>query len=190
MVKCFFEDKAMSDYIFRKVTLADIPNIYDWRMNKTVSRYMPLVDTSYETHCKWWERALSSPNEDHRISVWQGVEMFLTSLYYNNPHRHCEISGYAIPGSAIPGVSITKDAILCTFHYLFNHTPTNRIFTKVCTNNHKSVALHESIPVKNEGCLRQHFFINGSFRDVYIFSILRDEWNELGIRVMDYCLNS
>lgn len=52
----------------------------------------------------------------------------------------------------------------------------NRIEIKAAVKNFKSQAIPEKLNFKKEGILRQAEFVNNEFIDLFIYSILKNEW--------------
>ncbi len=53
----------------------------------------------------------------------------------------------------------------------------NKIYARVLSNNEKSKSVWEKLGFQEEGCLREHIFIDGTFENAHIYGILEDEWH-------------
>ena len=63
--------------------------------------------------------------------------------------------------------------------YSFNTLKLNKISTHVFTDNIESITGNKKFGMKIEGKLKKHYYKNGKFKDVYIFSILKTEFNKI-----------
>ena len=60
----------------------------------------------------------------------------------------------------------------------FNHLQLNRIEIRAATANVKSQAIPLRLGFKNEGIIRQGEFVNNHFVDLYVYSMLKEEWEK------------
>jgi ribosomal-protein-serine acetyltransferase len=60
----------------------------------------------------------------------------------------------------------------------FNHLHLNRIEIRAAVENYKSQAIPERLGFKKEGIIRQGEFVNNQFIDLYVYSLLKEEWAE------------
>lgn len=58
----------------------------------------------------------------------------------------------------------------------FTRLQLNRIEIRVATENYKSQAIPERLGFKKEGIIRQGEFVNSQFVDLYVYSMLKEEW--------------
>ena len=59
--------------------------------------------------------------------------------------------------------------------YAFDDLDLNKVYLQVFTTNEKGLKLWTKVGFKVEGVLRQHYFVNGAFHDMYSMSMLRAE---------------
>jgi ribosomal-protein-serine acetyltransferase len=60
----------------------------------------------------------------------------------------------------------------------FSHLQLNRIEIRAATANFKSQAIPERLGFKKEGIIRQGEFVNNEFVDLYVYSMLKEEWQK------------
>jgi ribosomal-protein-serine acetyltransferase len=58
----------------------------------------------------------------------------------------------------------------------FTRLQLNRIEIRAATENYKSQAIPERLGFKKEGIIRQGEFVNNQFVDLYVYSMLKEEW--------------
>ncbi len=74
------------------------------------------------------------------------------------------------------GIIIKSCKVLLT--YGFQELGLRRIEIKAAVENVRSQAIPEKLNFVKEGILRQAEFVNGHFIDLYLYSILKEEWCE------------
>jgi RimJ/RimL family protein N-acetyltransferase len=62
--------------------------------------------------------------------------------------------------------------------YLFLSKDTMRIQASTDARNLASQKVSEKGGFKKDGIMRRYYFLSGELRDVYVYSILREEWKE------------
>lgn len=58
----------------------------------------------------------------------------------------------------------------------FSRLQLNRIEIRAALENYKSQAIPERLGFRREGIIRQGEFVNSQFVDLYVYSILKEEW--------------
>lgn len=81
-------------------------------------------------------------------------------------------------GKAYMGKGIITRCCQTVIDEGFAHLKLNRIEIRAATANVKSQAIPERLGFKKEGIIRQGEFVNNEFVDLYVFSLLRDEWQK------------
>lgn len=85
--------------------------------------------------------------------------------------------GYWIIESA-QGRGIITECSRTMLSYGFKELNLNRIEIKCAVENIKSARVPEKLNFKKEGVLRQAEYLNGDFVDLYLFSLLKNEWQK------------
>ncbi len=68
------------------------------------------------------------------------------------------------------------EAVGLMLRYGFEELNLNRIELQVCEHNWRAIRVYQRAGFVHEGCLREAVYVNGRYRDVYQFAILRREW--------------
>lgn len=66
----------------------------------------------------------------------------------------------------------------------FSYLQLNRIEIRAATANVKSQAIPERLGFKREGIIRQGEFVNNKFVDLYVYSMLKVEWQKIAGEVI------
>ena len=85
--------------------------------------------------------------------------------------------GYAIIPSE-RGKGCCTEAVKIMVDYLFLSKDIGRIQAHTDIRNVVSQKVLEKVGFKKEGTIRKSTFIRGEWRDMYLYSILREEWKE------------
>lgn len=76
------------------------------------------------------------------------------------------------------GRGIMVRSCRAVINYAFNKLNLNRVTVKVAIGNEKSVAIPISLNFYQEGVERHGEMVNGEFRDLIVYSMLRKDWTE------------
>ncbi len=95
-------------------------------------------------------------------------------VHFNKDHRRCEI-GYWLRED-LQGQGVMTLACAAFIEYLFKKKNMNRLEILVMPANIKSRAVPLRLGFSPEGVLRKALQMYGSFHDVEVFSLLREDW--------------
>ena len=100
--------------------------------------------------------------------------VFLSGL---DPHRdHAEIGCWIAPREQGNGYG-TEAAALCLDH-AFDDRGLHKVLARVFEHNDTPIHVLEQLGFQREGCLREHDYIRGAYRDTHLFGILAGEWEQ------------
>ncbi|MBK0402294.1 GNAT family N-acetyltransferase [Adhaeribacter sp. BT258] len=98
-------------------------------------------------------------------------------LYHFDHLNKTAAIGYWL-GEAFQGKGIITQACRELIRYGFTELALNRIELKCGIGNHKSQAIPERLGFTREGILRQAELLNGGFQDLYLYSLLKQDWEK------------
>ena len=98
--------------------------------------------------------------------------------HINRQHMIGEI-GYWL-AEDMQGKGIIAKCCTTLLNHAFNELGLNRIELKCGLDNSKSRAIPEKLGFTLEGILRKAELLNGQFIDLYLFSMLKEEWGKEG----------
>ena len=78
-----------------------------------------------------------------------------------------------------------KEAIKQLLDFGFNDLGLNRVFLYVMGNNPGAESFYSKIGFEREGCLREHFMINGEYYDAIYMGMLKEGWVNGGRKEKD-----
>jgi ribosomal-protein-serine acetyltransferase len=96
-------------------------------------------------------------------------------IHHINLQNKIGAIGYWL-GESFSGKGIITRSCQAIIKYGFEILNLNRIEIKCGTGNYKSKAIAERLNFTKEGVLRQAELVNGKYIDLYLFSLLKEEW--------------
>lgn len=89
--------------------------------------------------------------------------------------RTCEL-GIGI-GRAYWGKGFGQDAVRTLVDYAFEHLNMNRVGLYVLAEDPRAVGAYRKAGFVEEGRIRQHAWVRGTYEDELVMSVLREEWS-------------
>jgi RimJ/RimL family protein N-acetyltransferase len=86
--------------------------------------------------------------------------------------------GYRLFEPALAGRGYVTEACRLLVDHLFGAYPYHRLELLTAPENTPSVRVAQKCGFRAEGTLRQCFFLNGRYRDVVMYALLRPEWEQ------------
>ncbi len=150
-------------------------NINDPEVRKTITARYP---TNTKQEKEFFEDVASKREEGvHLIIAREKKRIGMISLFdINRDEGRAEIGIWVTPSKQARGHG-TKACELIT-DYGFRELRLHRIYARVLENNPASLKMFEKLGFEKEGALRDHGFIDGDYRNMHVFGILRGEWKQ------------
>lgn len=127
---------------------------------------------NYISDCK--RRATEKTDLSFGIIINKNIVGRIGLHHINYQNRIAEIGYWLADG--MQGSGIMARCCKALINQAFNELGINRIEIKCGTGNNKSRAIAEKLHFKQEGILRQAELLNGKFIDLYLYALLREEW--------------
>lgn len=93
----------------------------------------------------------------------------------DNTARHCEL-GITIGDKTYWGKGYGREAITLLLDYAFEQQNFRRVWLKVNGRNERAQRAYRACGFVEEGRLREHTWSNGSYDDLVLMGIHREEW--------------
>jgi RimJ/RimL family protein N-acetyltransferase len=167
----------------RALEFSDYKISIQWRKDFQISDMLGGMRhfVSEENEKKWVEDTIFQ-KQDIKLAVclkendlYIGL-VSMTDINYIN--RSCQ-SHILIGDKNYWGKGYACEALKELLAFMFYERGINRIGANVLENNIQSIKMHEKLGYKKEGLLRQVVYKNGEFKNQYIFSILRTDFDSL-----------
>ena len=165
---------------FRPIELEDEPMLRQWINdpdNWTYLCHRPPLNACRERD--WIEQQGKSPT-DYCFGVVTEAESRLigtVGLHGIDPICHKTSLGICIGDTDRQNKGYGTAAVSLAVRFGFEELNLNRIGLHVFSGNERAVRAYEKAGFVREGCLRQGYFRKGRFEDVYVYSILREEYD-------------
>ncbi len=136
--------------------------------------YMLIVENSknYINDCK--RRASEKSDFSFGIIINKDIVGRIGLHHVNYQNRIAEIGYWLADG--MQGSGIMNRCCKAIINHAFKELGINRIEIKCGTGNTRSLAIPEKLQFKQEGILRQAELLNGKFIDLYLYAMLKEEW--------------
>lgn len=144
--------------------------------------WLPWVDAmqtvddfhAYITRCK----TQAEEGTDYGYEIFLGDAMVgRIGIHYIHHHNRFGAIGYWL-GEEHSGKGIITKACAALIRHCFSSLQLNRVEIKCAVDNTKSAAIPGRLGFTKEGILRQAELVNGRFHDLYLFSLLKSEWQK------------
>lgn len=145
-----------------------------------LSDFLPWVanmksPANFQEYIKNCESLYEQKKEVSFVILLQEVAVGRIGLHHLNlENKNASIGYWLTKDSEGKGIITRSCKKLVT--YGFHQLGLNRIEIKAAVNNGRSRAIPEKLHFKKEGILRGAEFVNGTFLDLVLYSILKDEW--------------
>jgi [ribosomal protein S5]-alanine N-acetyltransferase len=168
--------------ILRKITLADVEEMYSYGSNEEVSKYV-----TWETHktlsdTKQFVEFVLGQYENGKVAPW-GIQYkengkFIGTIDFvswNIPHQFAEI-GYVL-SQDYWGKGIGTEAANELISFGFQYMDLVRIQARCFVENIGSERVMEKVGMSFEGIIRKGMLVKGKHWDLKMYSILKEEYS-------------
>lgn len=120
------------------------------------------------------KRAAEKTDFSYAIIIDKNIVGRIGLHHINHQNRIGEIGYWLADG--LQGRGIMHECCKAIINHAFKELGINRIEIKCATGNNKSRAIAEKLQFKQEGILRQAELLNGKLIDLYLYALLKEEW--------------
>ncbi|WP_062048967.1 GNAT family N-acetyltransferase [Bacillus sp. JCM 19034] len=165
----------------RKLTLEDLSDMYEYCSNEEVTKYVTWDTHKSSSDTKQFIEFVVSRYEDNKVAPW-GIEYkqngkligTINFVSWQADHKIAEI-GYAL-SQDYWGKGIVTEAAKEVITFGFHHMDLIRIQAKCNVENIGSARVMEKVGMSLEGKMRKALFAKGEHHDIYMYSILKEEF--------------
>ncbi len=155
----------------------DVPLLVDWWSNPDFGEYKSPMQSTREGMEKFLEDTVFE-TKGFIIEKKDGSKMgYIWHFNMLNGYMKMLEVGYGVIPSE-RGKGYCTEAAQLMVDYLFLSKDIVRILATTHPNNAASQKILKKIGFKREGTMRKSYFCKGEWTDMFIYSILREEWNE------------
>ena len=148
-----------------------------------LSQFLPWVGNmqtveNVRAYLQYCEGLIAAKTECSFIIVQQDKVIGRIGFHHIDVNNKSAAIGYWLAKDA-EGKGIITNACSKIIEYGFNDLGLNRIEIKAATHNPKSQAIPQKLHFTQEGILRQAEFVNGSYFDIVVYGLVKEDWIKL-----------
>lgn len=130
-----------------------------------------------------WIASRSESENNYLITLKSGVLVGMLSLIgIHAVNRHAESARFLIGDeAAVCGIPAAAEAMKLLYHRAFVELGLVRVYGTVASDNTLMVKWQKFMGMKEEGRMRQHYFIDGHFQDAVMVGILESEYRSVAL---------
>ena len=167
-------------YSLRELRREDIVVINSWRAKRELIDYLgaPYRFINEEVDNKWYDAYLVNRGSTIRASIVDkdGKVVGLVSLTNINRINQTAIFHIMIGDRDHQGKGCGQFAIEQMLYHAFGDMNLNRIELTVLESNSRAINFYEKNNFKKEGIKRKAVYKNGSFQNMYLMSLLKEDY--------------
>jgi len=167
----------------RALELDDYVLINKWRNDPDVSKYLGgnVFFVSSERERKSIENKILDDSKNIYLSICDiSTNQLIGYTSINNldlRNRKAEWGGTLIGDKQFLGKGLGKEASALMLRFLFDQYPIHKCYAYCLEEHPVTQKLFNSLGFKKDGTLRDDIFKHGEFKNILLFSIIRDEIN-------------
>lgn len=173
-------DEAAGIYL-RPITDEDTGKIVDWRNSEEVRRRFIYREPFTEEGHRHWLETMVKPGKAIQMMICDmNTDSPLGSVFVRDVDRKHSKAEYGIfIGEAdARGRGIGTAAAKLMLKLCFREEKLHRVFLRVLADNQRAIRSYEKAGFVREAYLRESVFLDGTYRDVILMSVLDWEWRK------------
>ncbi len=152
-------------YVFEHYSDTEIKDFFGLTTDEEFLKELNKFENGYTTYNRSIEFFQIIDKETKRVIGGCGFHNWYTD------HNRAEL-GYAITNEVYKGLGVMSEALKVVIEHGFTKMKLHRIEALVGTTNAPSLKLMEKFGFKQEGVLKEHYFINNEYEDSVVFGLL------------------
>ncbi|MBB3475868.1 GNAT family N-acetyltransferase [Sphingomonas sp. BK345] len=160
----------------RPLRVGDAALTHHWRSGSR-ARLLNQAAGSVEQQAAWI-RSRPANERNFVIERHDGLPVGMLSLVGIDPvNRHAEPGRFLIGDElAVRGLPAAVEAMKLLYELAFDRLDLVRVHGTIASENRRMITWQRYLGMREEGRMRQHYFIDGRFQDALIFALLVDEY--------------
>ena len=154
----------------------DLIFVHELDNNESVMHYW--FEEAYEAYvelCDLYDKHIHDQSERRFVAELDGVRVGLVELVeINHIHRRAEFQ--IIIAHEHQGKGYATVATTLAMDYAFSVLNLYKLSLIVDCENQRAVNVYKKLGFQQEGVLRDEFFVNGEYRDVYCMAVFQPEY--------------
>ena len=167
----------------RALESTDLERAYTWINDREVTRYLAArFPLSLADERRWLEDGSTNSSAGGvrlAIETKEGVHIGNCDLHRVHAEDRKAGLGIMIGEKDYWSNGYGGDAVVTLLRFAFHEMNLNRVWLHVFEFNERARASYKKCGFREEGRLRQHYYAEGRYWDVFVMAILRDEFEAL-----------
>lgn len=165
----------------RPIAAEDAQAVFAYRSDAETNKYQGWIPKSLEEVDVFIQK---NPDTFNQPESWFQLVIMDTALhqivgdigvhFFGEEHLQVELG--CTLHKDFQGKGYATEALRTLISYLFNELNKHRITTSIDPENHNSIQLVERIGFRKEAHFVKSLFLNGSWVDDIVYSLLQEEW--------------
>lgn len=162
----------------KDIVLDDLDKILVWRNQEHIRSVMFNEDIIlWDQHVSWYNDLMKSQYKISKIFSVNNVDYGILNINEIDRHSNkCSWGFYLGEKKAPKGTGLLLG--YTSLEFIFNELKIRKLCAEVIESNNISCKFHEKLGFKLDGILRKHIKRKNKYENVYVYSLLADEWRE------------
>jgi diamine N-acetyltransferase len=171
--------------VLRQLTVEDAELTLRWRLDDRASLLNRGATSATEQAA--WIAARPSSEFNFVIELASGEPVGMLSLVnVDRGNRRAEPARFLIgEPDSVRGLPVAVEAMKLLYAFTFDELRLHRVHGTVVADNRLMIKWQKFLGMKEEGVLRQHYFIGGEYRDAICLAMLEDDFRAVALPRMN-----
>jgi [ribosomal protein S5]-alanine N-acetyltransferase len=167
--------------VLRPLRVDDAELTLRWRLGDRASLLNQGAGTVAEQAAWIGSRPPSEFNFIIELMSGESVGM-LSVVGIDEVNRRAEPARFLIgEPDAVRGLPVAVEAMKLLYEFIFDELKLHRVHGTVAADNRLMIKWQKFLGMKEEGILREHYFIGGQYRDAVCLAMLEDEYRTVAL---------
>jgi diamine N-acetyltransferase len=171
----------LTNFRIRPLERKDLRFIHELNNNETIIHYW--FEEPYEAFvelCQLYDKHIHNQNERRFIAESNREMLGLVEIVeIDYIHRRAQFQIIIAPNHQRKGYA--TEATRLAMNYAFNVLNLHKLYLIVDCQNEPAIKIYTKLGFREEGVLKDEFFVNGQYRDVYRMAVRKSEFDEKSI---------
>ena len=175
----WYGDKIILAPVQREYLAHYVDWLNDWEVGKYLAPGIPF-SMNLEDETAWFEARRNDKNSLVFAILTQAEKALIGNCGLHNldwKNRGC-VFGIFIGDKTYWSKGYGSDAARTMVQYAFEQLGMNRVELEVYAFNPRAIRAYEKAGFQRDGIRRQALYRDGKFHDIYLMSVLREDWDK------------